>query len=46
MAQGYVDAQGFRLGQRVADVRRAYASDPAHPPRLAGELEAVPGWSW
>ena len=46
MAHDYLDAQGFSLGQRVRDLRRAYASDHAHPPRLAGELEAVPGWSW
>ncbi len=46
MAQDTIDAQGFPLGQRVGDVLRAYASDCAHPKRLADELEAVPGWSW
>ena len=46
MAQDYIDARGFPLGQRVGVLRRAYASDHAHPPRLAGELEALPGWSW
>ncbi len=43
MAHDYIDAQGFSLGQRVADMRCAYASNQTHPPRLAGELVAVPG---